>query len=279
MRLCEDPRLSKEYGIALRADLDQLSSDEAQRAIMQDDKALYRLSDMLDPKLLADYLDHYTRIARAEDRQVAAAFTAGWIGAIPLAFQYGVSIYNTAPDFSLENFTLRLWERNGRARVDFVLERWDEAVGPLDTEARQSWLRQQWTTLYRSQWGPLLKKLSEVSGIAETQLWGQWPSRFYREQQWLAEELEEPVLRDRVKGDYQLLREETDAPEVFGCRRNPFAVTIIHLEPLVPNRLTVMKSACCQFYRVEGEDYCYTCPRLTRKQRQHKFEEYCAKQP
>lgn len=278
MRLCEDTRLSKEYGITLRADINQLSPDEALRAMAHNDKALYRLTDLLDPRLVADYLDHYTRIARAEDRQVAAAFTAGWVGAIPLALQYGLSIYNTAADFSLSNLSLRLWEHNGRARVDFVLERWDETVGPLDAEARQNWLRQQWMDLYKGQLAPLLKQLAEVSGIAETQLWGQWPSRFYREQQWLAEELDEPDLRERVKGDYQLLRDEADAPQVFGCRRNPFAVKIVHLEPLVPNRLTVMKSACCQFYRVEGQDYCYTCPRLTRKQRQHKFEEYCAKQ-
>ncbi|WP_018884843.1 (2Fe-2S)-binding protein [Paenibacillus massiliensis] len=278
MRLCEDSRLSKEYGITLRADISQLSLDEAQRVMAHNDKGVYRLIDLLNPQLVADYLDHYTRIARAEDRQVAAAFTAGWIGAIPLAFQYGLSIYNTAADFSLSNLSLRLWEHNGRARVDFVLEHWAETLAPLDVDARQNWLRQQWTALYKGQLGLLLKQLAEVSGIAETQLWGQWPSRFYREQQWLAEELDEPVLRERVKDDYQLLRDEADASQVFGCRRNPFAVKIVHLEPLVPNRLTVMKNACCQFYRVEGQDYCYTCPRLTRKQRQHKFEEYCAKQ-
>lgn len=278
MRLCEDTRLSKEYGITLRADINQLSRDEAQQAMAHNEKAVYRLTDLLNPQLVADYLDCYTRIARTEDRQVAAAFTASWIGAIPLAFQYGLSTYNTAADFSLSNLSLLLWEHNGRARVDFVLERWAETLGPFDAEARQSWLRQQWMDLYKGQLAPLLMKLAEVSGIAETQLWGQWPSRFYREQQWLAEELAEPVLRKRVKDDYQLLRDEADASQVFGCRRNPFAVTIVHLDPLVPNRLTVMKSACCQFYRVEGQDYCYTCPRLTRQQRQHKFEEYCAKQ-
>ncbi|OWA33385.1 hypothetical protein B9G55_22195 [Saccharibacillus sp. O16] len=263
MKLNEDPYLAENCGLA------------GSEALLE--VGAVPISDLLQPEAAGEALDRYRELARAEDRQVAASFLSSWFGNVAIAHQYTLSVHDAAPDFSLDNLLLHIRRtEEGRTVIDFGVREWRAEAAPADEQQRTAWLVRQWQAFYGEQVRPLMQSLSSASGLPIGQTWGQWPSRFFREIYWLCEANKDSLLSQRLQEDYRLLR-EADAIRIFGQRRNPFAVRIHRLKPLVPGRLTVMKSACCQFHRVEGHDYCYTCPRLKPEQREREYEQYITK--
>jgi len=223
------------------------------------------------------FLDEYNVVIRGEDRAVAAVFCAGWLSKIALGLQYAISVWQIAPDFSIPNMTLH-WTTNNHKMSYFIeMSHWQAVLAPENEVDRRGWLESVMERFYFATARPLLESLSAASGLHIQQLWGQWPTRFYREHQTWLEEQHNEAIKNRLHEDYRFLREELDPEAAFARKKNPFAVKIRPLPPLVdPDYRPPMKTACCLYYRTEGSDYCYTCPRLNEQQREVKRKEYIA---
>ncbi|MDQ0193353.1 (2Fe-2S)-binding protein [Paenibacillus wynnii] len=233
------------------------------------------VTELLHEEGMTSFLNKYTVLIRGVDRTAAATFLAGWFGSVGLALQYAISVHETEPDFSLDNLFLDLVTKDNKTRLLFRPLRWSETACPGGETQRLPWRAAAISGFYSGQARPLLESLSFVSGIPIGQLWGQWPTRFYREISGLISEERNEQTKHRLLQDYQYLREGLEPSAIFGRANNPFAVKIRQVEPLSdPNRLTAIKSACCLNYRTEGSDFCYTCPRLSEEQRAVKREEY-----
>lgn len=240
------------------------------------DTIVIPLSDLLQNRQMADFLDRYSSLLQAANRKPAAAFTAGFFGGAALALQYAVSVRGSAPEFSLDHLMLHMTYGKKRPSLTFRPLRWLEKEAPEGGDPRQQWLSEVLSGFYNGQARPLLESLSAASGLHISQLWGQWPTRFYREIHQLLSEERSPRTKARLIGDYQFLREGLD-PAVFGRTRNPFAVRIREVEPLTdPNRLTALKSSCCLNYLTGDYGYCYTCPKINEEQRARLAEDYRA---
>lgn len=256
--------LDQRYGISLH--------------LPESESIVLPIAELLQVSRMKEFLDHYCGLLRAENRKPAAAFTAGFLGDVAMALQYAVSVADSAPDFSLGNLELRMTTGDKRPEITFRPLRWQEQEAPDDELPRRQWLTEVLSGFYSGQARPLMESLSAASSLHISQLWGQLPTRFYRDIHGLLQEAQEERTKIRITGDYRLLREGLDAAAVFGRSRNPFAAVIRTVEPLIdPNRLTAMKTACCLNYMTEGYGYCYTCPCLTEEQRAIQAEDYRAR--
>ncbi|MHA6531391.1 (2Fe-2S)-binding protein [Paenibacillus sp. BAC0078] len=236
------------------------------------------IAELLQASRMEEFLNHYRSQLRAENRKPAAAFTAGFFGDVAMALQYTISVPGSAPDFSLDNLELQMTTGNKRPEITFRPLRWQEREGPDGGLPRRQWLTEVLSGFYGGQARPFMESLSAASGLHISQLWGQLPTRFYRDIHGLLQEEQEERTKIRITGDYRFLCEELDAAAVFGRSRNPFAAVIRTVEPLIdPNRLTAVKTACCLNYLTEDHGYCYTCPRLTEEQRATQAENYRAR--
>lgn len=264
MGIMDFDRLEQRYGITL------LPADPEAMVIPA--------AELLQAARMEEFLDHYRSLLRADNRQPAAAFTAVSFGGAGLALQYCVSVHDRAPDFSLDNLVLQMSLSSKRPDISFRPLHWRERESPEGELPRRQWLAEVLAGFYSGQARPLLESLSAASGLHISQLWGQLPTWFYRDIRQLLEEERRERVKARISDDYRFLREGLEARSVFGRSRNPFAAQIRALEPLVdPNRLPLMKTACCLNYRTEDYGYCYTCPRLNEEQRSLVAESYRAR--
>ncbi|ASA21748.1 (2Fe-2S)-binding protein [Paenibacillus donghaensis] len=61
----------------------------------------------------------------------------------------------------------------------------------------------------------------------------------------------------------------------FGLAKNPFNVVIRRIEAIDdPAKKVMMRNRCCLYYRIEGGQYCYNCPRLKEAERAERRTEY-----
>lgn len=233
------------------------------------DDAVFSMTaeELADPVNMKRLLDAYAPLIRALEPAAAAAYFCGWLGGPALALQYLMSAANTALDLSLANITVQLHPENRYHRFSFRINRWVEQRAPEGEAERTAWRNSSLAGFYGGTVRPLVEAASSASGTPLGLLWGQIPTRFFYFMDRMLAETDQPMIRQRWIDDYRYLCKELDA-FLFGLKKNPFDVKVRMIEDLQDSGKQIpMKNACCLYYRTEGGEYCYACPRLKEEER------------
>ncbi len=212
-------------------------------------------------------LEKYASCIRASGLHPAATFFCAWIGYVALAQQYMLSAENKKIDLSLSNIDVQLYGKGQRFAFAFKIRRWSEQALPASGADRRAARHRALAELYGETIRPLFESMAAAADIRTGQLWGQLPARFEYYRKILLSELPEAGLKTRMTEDYDALLHEVE-PAVFGEKKNPFGVKFHWVEdPREAGKQIPLKSACCLYYKTEGGEYCYTCPRMKETER------------
>ncbi|MGN7413867.1 hypothetical protein [Paenibacillus sp. SAF-068] len=223
---------------------------------------------ILDPEKMSSFLSTYQQLIEGHDQTVAAAYFTSWFGSVAAALQYIVTVYDAAPNLSLANLNVHLMQEKGYTRITFQLEKLEVDLAPNDSEGRSVWIEAEFNRFYSRTARPLIECLSYVSGLHVSMLWGQLPTALenYRENICEAFQHEEAVMRKLTAVEHVMQNVLT--PNVFGLGKNPLCVRTRMIDhPLEPSKRLAIKNVCCLQYLRQGRSYCYTCPRLGKKER------------
>lgn len=223
--------------------------------------------DLLDQDQMERFLQFYAKCIKATDLTAAAAYFCSWLGFVALAQQYMLSLQNKKIDVSLANLVIQLYAKNQYYAFSFKICRWTESPLPENESIRAKELHQILADLYRGTIRPLIEAASVAAKIHIGQLWGQLPTRFVYYKNRMLDSVDDEVLQTRISDDLHVLRHDLD-PHLFGRQKNPFHIEYKMVEDVYDSQRQVpVKSACCLYYKTEGGDYCYTCPRLKEEER------------
>lgn len=226
---------------------------------------------LLDRAQMLSFLELYREQIKGLVLQVSATYFATSWRVVCAALQYMVSVTPARLDFSLENLTIQLVPVNGFPWVYFVLN--DKAERPWPVGGPSSWRISGLGRFYGETLLPVMEGIAAVSGLPMAQLWGQLPLGVQFYVRALAGRLENEGLRSRLLEEYELVKQLP--AEEFGLKRNPYRIKEVFLDdPYRPGEKTPMKPTCCLAYRTAtGHGYCYSCPKLTKTEREAKYAE------
>jgi ferric iron reductase protein FhuF len=214
-------------------------------------------------------LSLYQRYIRGMDIQVAAVyFIANW-RAVCIALQYMISLTESTVDLRLSNLTIQLALLNDKPRIYFVLNQTEEQPWPKVPQSE--WREAVLAAFYRDTLRPIIETVATVSDLPATQLWGQFPRGIATNVNLIINELQSSDQQDCMRENHRFLVEDLSA-EYFGLKRSPFDTKKIMIDnPRCPGEQLSLKPTCCFAYRIEsGKGYCYTCPRLSKEEREVK---------
>ena len=222
-------------------------------------------AELLHPAEMDRFIRTYMPLIKTDDPAVAGTFFCGWFRSVCLVQQYVVSVHDTSLDLSLSNLTVHLYPKNDRYGFAFRCNEMREFQAP--PVLRKTWLKEVFTALYRDQVRPLVESVSRSTRANTGLLWGQFATGFHYYLNVFAERVGDGFRRRQIAEDYRFLREQLDGA-VFGRKKNPFDVNVRYVDnPWEPGKPLPMKATCCMYYRTEGGDFCYTCPKLTEAER------------
>lgn len=227
-------------------------------------------ADLLNPDHLLPFLEAFRQQIKALDAQVAGTYFAAWWRGIAAAVQYMLSVTDAAVDLSLDNLTLHLADRGGYAQVFFRLK--DARPKPWGEGNHDADRRQLLEFFYGGQLRPLFEAVSKAAGLPLGQLWGQMPQGITYYVNQIGQQVEDPMLKQRVQEDFAFLESTLEA-EVFGLKLNPFQYKKREVpDPQNPGSTMLLKPTCCLAYRTDtGYGYCSSCPKLSKEQREQMF--------
>ncbi|WNS45076.1 (2Fe-2S)-binding protein [Paenibacillus sp. MMS20-IR301] len=258
--------LIKEF--AVRFDLHPAAPEGTQHS--------FAASELVQEQGMEAFVKAYRPLMKALDDKAVAAYFGGYLSSIALAVQYSVTGFSCVPDFSLDNLAIHLVPADGYCRIAYSLQEWKPEYGPAAEQggSREAWRSEVLIRFYKETAGPLIRSISQVSGLAPSEIWGQLPSKFNYYVEAFAAGVTDTALLQRIADDYGYLKDELPA-EVFQMPRNPFQVKVRRMESLAdPEQTVQMRNRCCMYYRTEGGRLCYTCPRMKESERAERREEY-----
>lgn len=223
------------------------------------------LSELLDEEKLEQFMDIYRPVIKALDKAVIGTYLISYCSFLCAAFQYSLWSSNSALNVGLHNVMLYITETEGKAGMEFRLKKIQ--VDACLHEERGAWRERILSSYYRYEVTPLIKAVSLATGVSCGQLWGQLVTRMhYAKDQWDKEAENEDRLRVISDDFHFLLSMEA---RLFDRSKNPFAIRfrmVDHPNYSEPLRL---KASCCLAFRTDTcYGYCYTCPRLSDKDRE-----------
>lgn len=237
---------------------------------------LYSFSalELTDDEVMSAFIQCYGPRMKALDHKAVAAYFANWLANVAFSLQYSLSIHQAALDINLSNLWVHLVPSDGYCRIAFSIKEWVIEQAPSDQMNREVWLNDIFTRFYHDTTRPLLRLMSEISGLAISEVWGQLPTKFNYYMETFEKKINDCNELTRLSEDYRYLVNDLPA-EVFGLSRNPFRVTVRKIEDLAdPGQTIQMRNRCCYYYLTDGGAYCYSCPRLKEEERSTRRLEY-----
>lgn len=238
------------------------------------------LASLRDAEQARDMLTTYNEHLRADSLQTAAVYFMHSVRGLLLGIHYLNAMCDKVLDISLDNIRLQLTLQDGYPAFHFQLLDDAEKAHPAppvndehhsavaSTSTRQAML----AAYYGEQLRPLIEGVALAGGANTGQMWAQLASilRWFKT---LAVQMEiTDQEREAVIQGYEHVI--TMPPEVLGLRKNLLKFKPVEIDsPYQPGEKILMKSTCCLYYKVDGgQDYCYTCPKLSKAERQTRYE-------
>ncbi|MDR6553032.1 (2Fe-2S)-binding protein [Paenibacillus qinlingensis] len=230
---------------------------------------------LLTKRGMEELLYLYSPLMKALEPAAAGAYLISRLGSLNAAMQYMVT-HDELVDLSPELWSLQMY-RSEKGFIEFrvVLQEIRKLSGPL-CGLRNEWREEHLSRWYAETIRPLVEAIAAAADMDIMHLWKIVPGRLrIIFGQWKAASTSEE-WQARYEEDHLFVTKELKG-EVFGRLRNPLFVKVVNLDypgnPGEPDTPIKMKTACCMFYRTEGGQYCYTCPRMKPQEREERKEQ------
>ncbi|CAI6080929.1 hypothetical protein PAECIP112173_03053 [Paenibacillus sp. JJ-100] len=238
------------------------------------------LASLRDAEHAKEMLTVYHEYLRADCLRTTAVYFMHSIRGLLLAIHYMNAMCDTILNISLDNLQLQLVVQDGYPSFQFLLLDQSEYAHPAavvkdqseskaaSVSAREAMLN----AYYKEQLRPLIEGIAQAVGANTGQMWAQqasilkWFKTLAAQMDITAEE------REAVHQGYEYVT--MMPPEILGLRKNVLAFKPVEIDsPYQPGEKMLMKSACCLHYKVyDGQEYCYSCPKLSRAERQSQYD-------
>jgi len=224
-------------------------------------------------------LDTYGPLIKALDRSAAAVYFANLFGNLASGLLVSLSLYGRSFDASLGNMTIHLFHAANHYRFGYQLA--DAGLLAIPNGAgREQDVLAALGRFFGQTVRPLYEACAAVGDLPISHAWGLLPSRmlyFVDHYADKAAQAGDAAGAARLRSDYAAIKRQLGL-DVFGLTKHPFDIVIRTVEDLAdPAKQMRMKNACCLYYRTEGGDYCYTCPRLKESVRAERRAAYRSK--
>jgi hypothetical protein len=235
-----------------------------------------RLSSM---EGMSEAIAAYAPLMKALEPAASAAYLNSRLGNLNVALQYMMA-HDMLIDISPARWTLQIYQHErGYPEFRYVLDAIVELEGPAP-EQRSVWREHQLSHWYGSVIKPLVEANVAAADMEITQLWKLFPMKFPYFRDTLRKTPGKEEIARQFEEDYLYALYELDG-SVFGRSRNPLSVVFHTVDypgaPGQPDEPLRMKTACCMYYKTEGGQFCYTCPRMKPEERAERKEEIRAK--
>lgn len=225
--------------------------------------------DLLQPEHMEEALKVCKHYLKAYQLDLPASFLGLSYFYIGAAVQTCLSLYNQVIDYSLPNFILQLKDQGNYIQVIFKMK--NISTVSLHPSNRKEQVKRSLSEVYQNNILPLVQVTASQAEIKPDLIWAQYGARMtYVHDILLKQELRKEI-KLRITDDQELLM--ALPPEVFNRKRNPFMYRPRYADnPWQPGEPMLIRSSCCLYYNREGGDFCYNCPKLSRKERERRKE-------
>ena len=144
-------------------------------------------------------------------------------------------------------------------------------------DGSREWRRQEISLLFTSTVTPLLDCISDQVQIRPRELWGQLLNGLEYGKTIAIQLAETADERQAINDDFHWLTKQA-SHDLFNSLKNRLDFPLKEIEnPTVPGQMQRMKATCCLYYQTEGsKGKCYTCPRMSVKEREIRKKEIVA---
>ncbi|KRE83727.1 hypothetical protein ASG89_11415 [Paenibacillus sp. Soil766] len=229
---------------------------------------------LLTEKGMQELLAAYAPLMKALEPAAAGAYLISRLGSLNAAMQYMVT-HDELVDLSPALWSLQMY-RSEKGFIEFriVLQELRKLSGP-SCGLRSEWREEHLSRWYAGTIRPIVEAIAAAAEMDIMHLWKIVPMRLrFIFGQWKETNTSEE-WHARYEEDHVFVTTELQG-EVFGRLRNPLFVKVVNLDypgkPGEPDTKIKMKTACCMYYRTEGGQYCYTCPRMKPQEREERKE-------
>ncbi|WP_340014773.1 (2Fe-2S)-binding protein [Paenibacillus sp. FSL K6-1318] len=221
-------------------------------------------------------LEAYNKHLRADSLRSAAVYFMHSVRGLVLGIHYMTSMCDASLNISLENIQLQLEVQEGRPVPHFQLVDATEHAHPGSVingvEDASHWRNELLTAYYGEQLRPLIEGVA-LAGEANTgQMWAQLASilRWFKTTV-VKMDITESEREAVIQGYEHVI---SLPPEILGLRKNMLSFKPVEIaNPHQPGETMLMKPTCCLHYQVYGgQNYCYSCPKLTKAERQERYD-------
>lgn len=213
------------------------------------------------------FVEAYAPAIKGDSLDVAATYSASWIGRLCAAFHYAMWRDGVELNCSLADVTLSIHDDNGHAALSFHLN--DAGFASLPANGTDERIAEATAAFYRNHIRPLFESIARAAGINVGALWGQLATRMHYLRGTWDSEADTEERQQRLARVTALLFGELPGA-CFGRKRNPFDLKFRMVDdPKQPGAKMRLKATCCLAYKLNtGYGHCYTCPRLTDEERE-----------
>jgi hypothetical protein len=227
-----------------------------------------KLSELQRKTRLIEFIDFYGPKIKALSNDVVATYFCSAFGWVLSGIQYLMS-QDQSMDMALSNIELQLVYNPQYDYYEAHFKLLDSSSYSRTSSSREDWRKEQLSIVYGDSITPLLEVLSNETGVKIRELWGQLAIGLYSGYDKNLSISQNEEQKRTIELDFTYLTKELE-PAFFNATKNPFDINIPLVEnPYVKDQLIRLKPTCCLYYLTEGADTkCYTCPRMSEKERE-----------
>jgi len=229
------------------------------------------LSDLLDKESLKSFIEFYGTKLKATVPDVVATYFSNYYGYVISGFLYTMAYNQQVFNLSLSNMEVQIYydEQYKVYQLGFKIK--DSTPLSCKENDRETWRNKQLENLFKENVTPVINTFTEVTNVRLRDLWGQMTVSLYYGHETNLKLANNNEEKEKVKADFKFVTKTLDG-SIFNMKKNPFNIQFRMVESAMdPNVYLRMKPSCCLYYLTEGaENKCFTCPRMSEKEREER---------
>lgn len=233
------------------------------------------LTDLLKEDTMRQLLELGREQYKATSMELPASFLGLSLFSLCGAIHYVSAINDAWLDLNPDNVNFFLESHGDHVHAGYQLQ--EVRLAPLPESNRDEALKEAYERYFTEHFNALLLSIAETAGVKPDMIWSQYAARLTYMQDFLLENETRTEIRERYIAGHRVLTAALE-PDVFGRRRNPFHhMKPVYLDsPYEPGRQLLMRSSCCMYFKREGGEMCFNCPRMREEDRERLRQEKLA---
>ncbi|WP_078429335.1 (2Fe-2S)-binding protein [Alkalihalobacterium alkalinitrilicum] len=235
------------------------------------------LLQLQEKERLREFIDLYKPKIKALTDDVAATYFCSAYGWFLSGLQYILANYDTTYNSSLSNVELQMYYNKVKNSYGICFRLLDLEETPLP-KTKGTWRNLVTEKLYYENVIPTINLLTDATAVNVTSLYGQLSIGLFYGHDMVIQKSKTIIEKQKLEADFKYVTKELE-PSLFGLKKNPLDIQFRMIEsPREEGVMIRMKPSCCLYYQTVGvTTKCYSCPRMSEKERAERKKEIVAR--